>query len=150
MASPKKERLLPRVLFCCLLASIFSASQAQADAIVLIGNKNITIDSISAKQAKKIWLGKLKKLPDQGKIRIVDQATNTPAYHHFYQRIIKKNPAQIKAYWAKLSFMGKAFPPQKLDSDTSVLEWVANTPNALGYVNDSAVNPSVKRLLSVK
>lgn len=136
-----------RILLCLLIGLIPIASQAE---VTIIGNKNISIDSVSLKQAKKLWLGKLKKLPGAGKISVVDLPNANTAHSEFYRKIVKKKPSQLKAYWAKVTFTGKAFPPEKLADDAAVVEWVASTPGALGYVDNSAVNGSVKILLTAK
>ncbi len=118
--------------------------------LVVIGHKDLAIDAITAEQARKIWLAKLHKLPGTGKLVVVDQATDSEAYHQFYRQVVKKKPKQIKAYWAKLAFTGKGFPPEKLDDENAVVEWVASQANGLGYVDRSAVDDRVKVLLSVQ
>lgn len=136
-----------RILLCLLIGAAPIAAQAE---VSVIGNKNITVDSVTLKQAKKLWLGKLKKLSGAGKISVVDQTVGNAARTEFYRKVVKKKPNQLKAYWAKVIFTGKAFPPEKLIDDAAVLEWVANTPGALGYVDSAAVNGSVKLLLTTK
>ncbi|MBL1275414.1 MAG: hypothetical protein COB30_004955 [Ectothiorhodospiraceae bacterium] len=125
------------------------ASQAQAE-VVIIGNKSLAVESVTLKQAKKLWLKKSLKLPGTGKVKLVDQFKANATYTEFYRKIVKKKPSQLKAYWAKVTFTGKAFPPEQMADDASVIDWVANTSNAMGYVDGSAVNDSVKRLLTVK
>lgn len=135
------------ILLCFFVGVLPVAVQAE---VAVIGNKNITVDSLTLKQAKKLWLGKLKKLPGAGKVTVVDQSVGNAAQVEFYRKVVKKKANQLKAYWAKVTFTGKAFPPEKLPDDAAVLEWVANTPSALGYVDSAAVNGSVKLLLTTK
>ncbi|VAW98894.1 hypothetical protein MNBD_GAMMA23-2140 [hydrothermal vent metagenome] len=128
--------------------AVFIPIASQAD-VVVIGNKSIRIDSITTKQAKKLWLGKLKKLGGI-KITVVDQTPSNPAFEIFYTSIVKKTPSQLKTYWAKVSFTGKAFPPKQLKDDAAIIKWVASNPGALGYVDSTAVNDTVKPLLTAK
>lgn len=141
-----KKGALLHILLISLALLVPAISQAE---VVIIGNKNIRVDSITTEQAKKLWLGKLKKIGGI-KITVVDQTAGNPVFEAFYNRIVKKKPAQLKAYWAKVSFTGKAFPPKQLKDDAAIIKWVASNPDALGYVNSSAVNDSVKLLLTAK
>lgn len=138
---------LQRFLFAFLIGFVPVASQA---AVVVIGHVSIAVNSVTPIQAKKLWLGKLKRLPGVGKISVVDQSTESIAHAEFYNKVAKKRPAQLKAYWARESFTGKGFPPKQLRDDAAIVKWVASTPGALGYVDSSAVNSSVKVLLTAK
>ncbi len=141
-----KKWALLHILLISIVVFIPIASQA---GVVVIGNKSISIDSITTKQAKKLWLGKLKKLGGI-KITVVDQTTSNPAFEIFYTSVVKKTPSQLKIYWAKVSFTGKAFPPKQLKDDAAIIKWVASNPGALGYIDSAAVNDTVKPLLTAK
>jgi ABC-type phosphate transport system substrate-binding protein len=54
----------------------------------------------------------------------------------------------VKTTWAKLSFSGKGTPPKVLDGDDAVKKFLAANPNAIGYVEKSKVDASVKAVLS--
>ena len=59
-----------------------------------------------------------------------------------------KTSAQVKAAWSRLTFSGKATPPKELGSSAEVKKMVAANPNAVGYIEKSAVDGTVKVLLS--
>ena len=61
-----------------------------------------------------------------------------------------KSDFQIKAHWSRLLFSGKGKPPKVLDNDAAVKKWVAEHPKALGYINSSADDASVKVLYTVE
>ncbi len=114
--------------------------------VVVIGNKAIVADSLTAKQISDLWLGKSKFIPAGGKPAVVDQPSGTSVHNDFYKNIVKKNGSQLKAYWAKVVFSGKRLPPTALVNDAAVIEWVASTPGGLGYVDSASVNETVKVL----
>jgi ABC-type phosphate transport system substrate-binding protein len=62
----------------------------------------------------------------------------------FYQAYTGKNSAAIKAIWSKAVFTGRAVPLKVLDSDAAVKNEIANDKNAVGYVDESAVDGSVR------
>ena len=63
--------------------------------------------------------------------------------------MVKKDAAQLNAYWSRLIFTGKGEPPKKVADNTDVLALVAANPNIIGYVDASAVNSTVKVLLRI-
>ncbi len=135
-----------RMLLIFLLASLSLTTVAD---VVIIANKNVGADSITSKQAKKLWLGKLKKFAG-AKVTVVDQAIGSDIYEAFYTNVVKKKPGQLKAYWAKVTFTGKGFPPKQLKNDAAVVKWVSSTSAGLGYIDSSSVNSTVKSLLITK
>ncbi len=146
MISRIKKYAFLQILLLPLLGLIPIPSQAD---VSVIANKGISVDSITTKQAKKLWLGKLKKLSGI-RVTVMDQPADKKVSEDFYLNVVKKKPSQLKAYWAKISFTGKGYPPKKLKDDAAIINWVANTPGALGYVDSTTVNDSVKLLLTAK
>ncbi len=116
--------------------------------ISVIANKSITVGSVTANEAKKIWLGKKKSMPGGGVVKLADLPIGEATRREFYSSVVKKKEKQLKAYWAKISFTGKGYPPQIFESESEVIEWVANTPGAMGYVSSTAINDSVNVLLT--
>lgn len=133
-------------LTAVILLSIFTTGVVLAE-VAIIANKGITVDSITPKEARKIWLGKKKSMPGGGTIKLADLPLGNAARKDFYNSIVKKKEKQLKAYWAKITFTGKGYPPQVFDDDAAVVDWVASTPGAMGYVSSDSVTDSVKVLL---
>ncbi len=138
----------PIALGAILFTGLFSLD-VMAD-IVIIGNKAMPDDIIDAKTAKKLWLGKTRKLSGVGKVVILDQAKNSSIKDEFYKHVTNKTSAQAKAYWAKIVFTGKALPPKSLSSDQEVIDYVKSNDNVIGYIDSASVNDSIKVLYTIK
>ena len=52
--------------------------------------------------------------------------------------------AQVKAIWSKILFTGRGVPPKQLLDSAAVKKAVAANPKAVGYIEKSAVDASVK------
>ena len=124
----------------------FTAIAAQADEVVLIVNPANTLSEMTLKDVKKIYLGKSKFFPGGGKVIPADQAEKSTVRKIFYEVMIGKSAAKLKAYWSKRIFTGKGTPPIVKKGDEAMLAWVAEQPLALGYVYRKSVNDSVKVL----
>ena len=129
-------------------AFILLASAAHAEVAIVV-NKSVAISEIATDQAADIFLGNIDSLPNGTKMVPIDQEDAEKVRAEFYTKVVKKDAAQLNAYWSRLIFTGKGEPPKKVADNAEVLALVASNPNIIGYVDASAVNGSVKVLLRV-
>lgn len=122
-------------------ALVTAAVAAQADVVVIVSAKS-SASTMTADEISSIYLGRSTAM------KPVDNAP--PVRSQFYTKVAGKDDAQIKAIWSKLVFTGKATPPKELSSDGEVVKAVAADSNAIGYVEKSAVDSSVKVVYEVK
>jgi ABC-type phosphate transport system substrate-binding protein len=78
----------------------------------------------------------------------IDQPESSAIRGEFYKKVTDKEPAQAKALWSKLVFTGKATLPKEVPSSADVKKAVAADPKAIGYIEKSAVDASVKVVLT--
>ncbi len=138
-----------RRIFFTLTIFLLAAVTANAD-IVVVASKKSPVDSLDKKTIKKLWLGKARKAPGVGKVTILDQPEGSAIRRKFYRHVTNKNSSQVKAYWAKIIFTGKAFPPKAVSSDSEALELVRASDNTIAYIDSSAVDNTVKILFTIK
>jgi len=142
-------KALSRGASAVMLAGILFSTvgiAAHAD-VVVIGNKAGPVSSMTEKQVNDIYLGKVANLPDGSPVEFVDLPADSPVRDEFYDKVIGKDAAQIKAYWAKRVFTGKGTPPEIKSNESSVVQWVNGGVGRIGYVSPGAADSSVKVLL---
>lgn len=64
--------------------------------------------------------------------------------------LIGKKSNELKMIWMKATLAGDGKAPEVLENEVSVVQKVASTPGAIGYVNSSSVTPEVKVLFELK
>jgi len=64
--------------------------------------------------------------------------------------VVRKDERPGQAKWSKLVFTGKGSAPREFPSGEDVVKAVAADPHAIGYVDRSFVNMTVKVILTVK
>jgi ABC-type phosphate transport system substrate-binding protein len=138
---------LPRLL-CAAVSFAVSQPTWAADIAVIVNPRNPAA-TLSAQQVSAIFLGKTNTLPSGPTAMMADQPDNGPLYESFYGNVTGKTPPQVRAAWARLTFSGKALPPRPLADGAEVKKFVASHPDAIGYVDKDAVDPSVKVVLVV-
>jgi ABC-type phosphate transport system substrate-binding protein len=134
--------------WCALigLALSLAVGQAKADVVAVVSSTN-AVTTLSKTQVSDIFLGKVSRFPDGKPALPIDHPEGSPARDQFYVTYAGKSPAQIKSHWAKIIFTGRGQPPQAVSNDIEVIKMIAANPQAISYIERSAVNPSVKILL---
>lgn len=138
-------------LSLCTLAAITSmvtlTGTASAE-VVVIANKSGP-DTMTKEQVADVFLGKAPSLPSGASAAPVDLPESSPLREEFYTKATGKSAAQVKSYWAKMSFTGKGTPPKESATSADVKKAVSATPGGIGYIEKSAVDGSIKVVLTV-
>ena len=116
--------------------------------VAVVVNPKSPLTTMTAEQVSSIFLGKSNTLPSGASALPADLPDSVPAHELFYSKVTGKSSAQVKAAWSRLVFSGKATPPKELASSADVKKFVASNPDAIGYIEKSAVDPSVKVVFS--
>lgn len=109
---------------------------AQAMDIVVVGNP--AAGPLTKEQVADVFLGKNQALTP------VDQVESAPIRAEFYKQATGRDLAQVKSTWSRLVFSGKGQAPKELADNAAVKKAVAADPKAVGYIDKSAVDGSVK------
>jgi ABC-type phosphate transport system substrate-binding protein len=117
---------------------------AMAEEVVVIVNPQNPATKMFAEQAAQFFLGKSPMFSP------VDLPENSPVRAQFYQKVTGKDVGEVKAIWSKLVFTGKAAAPKEYRTSADVRKAVAADPNAIGYIEKSALDGSVKAILTVQ
>lgn len=123
------------------LTLLYVAGATAAADLVVIANP--ATGPLSKEQVSDVFLGKSQAYTP------IDQNEGSPTYNEFYQKATGRDAAQVKATWSRLVFSGKALPPKQLPDSNAVKKAVAADPKAIGYIEKSAVDGSVKAVLSL-
>jgi ABC-type phosphate transport system substrate-binding protein len=122
-----------------LLAGV--GNVAYADVVVVVSARSTTT-TMTADEISQIYLGKSKAMRPM-------ETSGSPMRSQFYTKVAGKDEAQVKAIWSKLVFTGKATAPKELPSSADVVKAVAADPDAIGYVEKSAIDSTVKIVYTV-
>jgi hypothetical protein len=124
---------------CALIFAMLAAANIRAEDIVVIVNP--AAKPISKEQIADLYLGR------SGGLTPIDQTVGSAIYVQFYKQATGRDVAQVKAIWSRILFNGRGLPPKQLPDSAAVKQAVAANPNAVGYIEKSAVDASVKVVL---
>lgn len=141
-----RTRFIPQLVAALALCGAATGVSAQ---IAVIVNPKAGIDAMTAEQVSALFLGRTATLPNGGTARLADQAEGGAVHEAFYGKVTGRTVQQVKSTWSRLTFSGKATPPTVMAGSAEVRRFVASQADAIGYVEKSAVDGSVKVVLTV-
>jgi ABC-type phosphate transport system substrate-binding protein len=84
-----------------------------------------------------IFLKKVNRWGSGGPIVAVDQSLSSDVRRQFMRDVLRQSAQEVLNYWLRQINKGTR-PPSVMESDVDVLEYVAATPGAIGYVSGNA------------
>lgn len=124
---------------------LLGTNMAIAGDLVIIGNKYLAESSLNKQDLKDIYLGKKTSWSDRRKIVFVVQE-DPGVTVQFLKIYVHKSISQYTTYWKERVFTGKGTPPKSFSTDRDLIQFVARTEGAIGYVSSFTGLENVKRL----
>lgn len=130
------------------MALLAPVPAARAEVVPVVSAKS-TVTVLSNVQLVDIFLGKQSRFPNGEPAMPIDQAEGSDARDEFYMHYAAQSPAQLKAYWSKLIFTGKAQPPRQAGSIDKLRKALTDNPHAIGYLQRHEVDTYL-RIVEIK
>lgn len=127
-------------------SGILAADAPAGFRLVVSPESNVT--SLSRIEVARIFLRKQSRWRDGRDALPVDQSARSSVRAAFSREVLAVEGldkiSAVEGYWRQLIFSGRGNPPAIKASDAEVLQFVAGTPGAIGYVSESATLTGVK------
>jgi len=143
---------MKRIAFILLFALLSAprVGAAEPASLVVVVNPQSGVEKLTRDEIIDIFLGRYRKLPS-GKMALpIDLSETNSERARFYQLLVKKSSSEMSSYWARLVFSGQTSPPFQVPDTRTALELVQSSPNAIAYIDRSAVNAGVKVVFELK
>ncbi len=132
-----------------IVGSLVMQPALAGELVVVVGNSS-TVNTLDQNQVRNIFLGKVSSFPDGQAAVPVDQPESSPLREEFYQKVTNFSAAEVKARWAQLSFTGRGEPPHVANDSEEIKKFLNATPGAIGYIERSDLDDSVKVVFAVE
>ena len=93
---------------------LFFIMQTASAGVVVIGNSDLSIKSVTAAEVGDIFLGKMTKLADGTPITVIEHQDGDTVKDELYDKVVGKSPSQLKAYWPRLCLLVREFRPKNM------------------------------------
>ena len=134
-----------RVNSLVLIALLFVSAIAFAEDAVVIANKNISVSEISSSDLRDIFNGDKSTLGPGTHVAPVT-LKGGPVHEAFLKTHLGKSDAAFRAAWRSQVFTGQGSMPKTFESEAAMIDYVAATPGAIGYVSKTTAHEKVKTL----
>lgn len=138
-----------RLFIAVVIGMLFTfPSAGSAGDVLIITNKNMPETSISREDVKDIFIGKKTNWANDEAITFVI-LEDGQTHQLFLQNYVKRTPAQYSRFWKKQIFTGKGRKPKSFKTEEALIDYVADTDGAIGYISTESASSKVK-VMSIK
>jgi ABC-type phosphate transport system substrate-binding protein len=113
--------------------------------VVVIANSNLAAASVSKAELRDVFTGASSSLKGGAQVTPV-LLKQGPVNDDFLDLYVGKSDSAFRASWRSVLFSGQGAMPKTLDSDMAVVEYVAHTTGAIGYIGKTTPHEGVKIL----
>jgi ABC-type phosphate transport system substrate-binding protein len=116
--------------------------------VVVIAHKSVPMDTIKKSVLLDFYACDIKKWSDGQAVVVFDLKAQSDVKTVFYS-YLGKSSSRMKSIWLKKMLSGEGDPPMVMNSEEELLEKVAVTAGAIGFVSKAKVRENVKILLEI-
>ncbi|HET7831827.1 MAG TPA: hypothetical protein VFK88_02575 [Gallionella sp.] len=109
---------------------------SSAIAVEVIVNSDVAIPSISQSTLRAIFTMHLRQWPNGKPIKVFVLPEDNSVHVSFSKEVLNTFPYQLKRSWDVLVYSGSGQAPSVAESTREMLQKVATTPGAIGYLPD--------------
>ena len=119
-------------LISLLLTFVISIS-VKAE-VVMITSYQTDITDLDARIISRLYTGKIIEINGISVIPI-NQDPSNPLRARFLEKYLSQDEDKYAAYWTVRRFIGKGTPPKEFLSVSAALDFIIETPGAIGYID---------------
>lgn len=134
----KKTTMAVLLLICAL--SFGSIAHAELVIIVHPGGP----DTITKQQVRNIYLNRSSQMPDGQRAVPFELPAGNSIRDKFNELITERSDAWMQSFWSRQVLTGKGQPPTEMSSASGMKSVVSSTLGAIGYLDSTLVDDSVK------
>jgi len=132
-----------------LLGLISCCVTLHAQDVVFIANKDVRISQIRAADLHAIFTGEKTRFAD-GTHAVPAILKGGPIHEVFLKNYCDETPSEFRAQWQKAVFTGQGSMPKAFDNEATLIEYVAATPGAIGYVSRFLPDDRIKEIRALR
>ncbi|WP_460051025.1 hypothetical protein [Sessilibacter sp. MAH2] len=115
--------------------------------ITIIANKDVDTESLSTVDVRSIFAMRQRVWPSGETIKVFVFSDNNPTHVRFTKQILNTFPYNLRRIWDRRVFSGIGQYPTRLNTEQEMIDAIANTTNAIGYIQHEYLTDEVKVLV---
>jgi ABC-type phosphate transport system substrate-binding protein len=122
---------------------------ASSAEVAVIANRSVPVSQVDKVMLLDLYSGDVKEWDNGDPIVLVDLKPKSDVKAAFYD-FLGKSASRMKSIWMKNLLTGEGQPPESVETQEAILEKVASTPGAIGYIDHKLVNEQVIALKVIR
>ncbi len=117
--------------------------------VAVVAHKSVPVDSVSKSELLDLYTGETSIWRDGEPVVVFDLKENGKTRKTFY-KFLGMASSRMKSIWLKRMLSGEADPPESLKSEEELLRKISTTQGAIGFLDRSKPNGTVKILMTIQ
>jgi len=117
--------------------------------VAVVAHKSVPVDSVSKSELLDLYTGETSIWRDGEPVVVFDLKENGKTRKTFY-KFLGMASSRIKSIWLKRMLSGEADPPESLKSEQELLQKISTTLGAIGFLDRSKADGTVKILMTIQ
>jgi ABC-type phosphate transport system substrate-binding protein len=138
-----RTRISIRVIAALTFATLCLTLQAQD--VIVVANQDVSVSEVTDTELRDLFTGARTRFHD-GSRALPVLLKGGPAHEVFLNHYIGGTSDSFRTLWRKAVFTGQGAAPREFASEAALLEYVAITPGAMGYVSHLRTGEKIKVL----
>jgi ABC-type phosphate transport system substrate-binding protein len=134
-----------RCLAILLFGVFLNGAVANAQDAVVVVNNGVKATAASSDDIRNVFTGEKSSLGDGSRVTPVTLKAG-PTHEAFLKIFVGKGDNAYRTAWRNLVFTGQGSMPKMFDTEAALVDYVAATPGAIGYVGKGTEHEKVKTL----
>lgn len=135
-----------KIYMMALVLILSACSYAQ---VAVIANKSVADGSVSTSKVADIYSLRAKTWSNGQAVVLFTYKSDNNVTGPFFSAL-GKSSSDMKKAWMKIQLTGEGQAPEALGSEEEIINKVASTPGAIGFVSAGKVNDKVKVINTIK
>jgi ABC-type phosphate transport system substrate-binding protein len=131
-------------LAALVLSALCPPLQAAEPAVLVIGHA--ALPKLDTATVQRLYTGRAVEVAGVG-ITVVNAVPGSALRQRFLTLYLQQDDDQYRAYWTVRRHVGKGVPPREMGSNAEVINFVQNTPGAVGYIDAADLRPGLNVLV---
>ncbi|WP_089852303.1 hypothetical protein [Halomonas saccharevitans] len=125
-----------------MLASTVTGAQEMP--IAVVAHPDVTTQHLTRDTTRAIFAMRQRTWPDGQAVRVYVLDNNHPVHARFAKEQLAVYPHQLQLAWDRMVFSGTGQAPNRVRDQREMLERIATTPGALGYLEREYLDDRVQ------
>ncbi len=139
------QKVLVRLVLSGLLFGSFLWG-GFTQAAELIANPSVPLKSVTLNEARALFYMRNSEWPDGSPITIFVLKDDNPFHRQFSKQKLRLFPYRLRRVWDRHLFSGAGRIPEVVENSREMINRVASTPGAVGYVDKESIDEGVQTI----